>query len=144
MPDFEDAAEEERALALALEHPSFQRALEFLHEWPDRRRAARLILARRSELDGDSYQLLGPVAEALEAEQPLAATLCLRAMIDFSLERARSSRYRHAARHLDTCRSLATRIDDWGDVPEHGAYGASLRERHGRKSGFWSLVSELP
>jgi hypothetical protein len=144
LPDFEDAAEEERALGQVLEHPSFHQALWFLHQWPDRRRAARLVLKRQSELDGDSYELLGPVAESLEAEHPLAATLCLRAMIHFSLERARSTRYRHAARHLDTCRRLAAAIEDWNGVPDHRAYLAHLRQDHGRKYGFWSLVSEGP
>ena len=142
LPDFEDAAEEERALELALHYPIFSQALRFLHQWPDRRRAARLILERQGELDGDSYELLGPVAEALEAHQPLASTLCLRAMINFSLERARTSRYRHAARHLDTCRALATGIEGWGDVQEHTAYLARLHENYGRKYGFWSLVSQ--
>ncbi|MCP9771199.1 hypothetical protein KBY66_00930 [Synechococcus sp. Tobar12-5m-g] len=142
LPDFEDAAEEERALELALHYPIFSQALRFLHQWPDRRRAARLILERQGELDGDSYELLGPVAEALEAQQSLAAMLCLRAMIEFSLERARTSRYRHAARHLETCRGLAAGIDDWGDVQEHTAYLTRLQQNHGRKYGFWSLVSQ--
>ena len=140
LPDFEDAAEEERALELAVRYPFFSQALRFLHQWPDRRRAGRLILERQGELDGDSYELLGPVAEALEAQQPLAATLCLRAMIDFSLERARTSRYRHAARHLETCRALAAGIDDWGGVQEHNAYLERLDRDHGRKYGFWSLL----
>jgi hypothetical protein len=142
LPDFEDAAEEERALELALRYPIFSQALRFLHQWPDRRRAARLILERQGELDGDSYELLGPVAGALEAQQPLAATLCLRAMIDFSLERARTSRYHHAARHLETCRALAAVIDDWKGVLDHAAYLAGLQQDHGRKFGFWSLVHQ--
>jgi len=140
LPDFEDAAEEERALELAVRYPFFSQALRFLHQWPDRRRAGRLILERQGELDGDSYELLGPVAEALEAQQPLAATLCLRAMIDFSLERARTRRYRHAARHLETCRALAAGIDDWGGVQEHNAYLERLDRDHGRKYGFWSIL----
>lgn len=139
LPDFEDAAEEARALGQVLDHPSFNRALRFLHQWPDRRRAAQLILRRLSELDGDCYELLGPVAESLEVEQPLAATLCLRAMIDFSLERARSTRYRHAARHLGTCRGLAPAIEDWGAMVDHRTYMARLRKEHGRKYGFCNL-----
>ena len=142
LADFEDAAKEERALDLAFSYPGFNQALRFLHQWPDRRRAGRLILARQGELDGDSYELLGPVAEALEAQQPLAATLCLRAMIDFSLERARTSRYRHAARHLDTCRALAAGINDWGAIQDHNAYRERLNRDHGRKYGFWSLVNQ--
>jgi hypothetical protein len=97
LPDFEDGEAEERALDRAADYGSVYSALQFLHLWPDRRRAARLVLKRHSELNGDWYGLLGPVAEALERDHPLAATVCLRAMVQFSLEQARSSRYRHAA-----------------------------------------------
>jgi hypothetical protein len=70
----------------------------------------------------------------------LAATILLRAMIDFSLKQSRSSRYRHAARHLAECLSLASAIKDFGEFDRHYAYVARLRAEHGRKSSFWSLV----
>ena len=78
-----------------------------------------------------------PVAESLESSAPLAATLLLRSMIDYALDRAKSKRYGHAARHLQTCGDLAKRIEDFGEHPDHDAYVASLKARHGRKSGFW-------
>ena len=62
----------------------------------------------------------------------------LRAMIDFSLNRARHSRYSHAARHLQTCAYIAKRIEDFGDHGDHDAYVANLKRLHGRKSGFWN------
>ena len=34
---------------------------------------------------------------------PLAATIALRSMVDFTLANARSSRYGHAAHHLQSC-----------------------------------------
>lgn len=142
LPAFEDSEAEDRALDLASSHPSFEQALQFLHLWPDQRRAARLVLARHGELDGDSFELLSPVAEALERQQPLAASLCLRAMIDFSLEQARYSRYKHAARHLGTLRALAARIDDWAGHEDHASYRLRLGLDHFRKHGFWELVGE--
>jgi hypothetical protein len=75
----------------------------------------------------------------LEQGHPLAATLMLRAMIDFSLDRARSTRYGHAARHLQTCGYLAKRIEDFGEHLAHDAYVDQLKLRHGRKSGFWGV-----
>ncbi len=69
--------------------------------------AAKLVLRRKAELDGDLYELMTPAAEALSEKHPLAATIVLRSMIDFTLENARSSRYKHAARHLVKCASLA-------------------------------------
>jgi len=61
-------------------------------------------------------------------------------MIDFSLEEARSSRYRHAARHLQTCERLGDEIEAFGDAETHAANVARLRREHGRKRAFWSLV----
>ncbi len=91
-------------------------------------------------MDGNHYGLLTPAADVLEQGYPLTATLMLRAMIDFSLDRARSSRYGHAARHLQSCAYLAKRIEDFGEHLAHDAYVEQLTLRHGRKSGFWSAV----
>ncbi|HTW50850.1 MAG TPA: hypothetical protein VME45_03035 [Stellaceae bacterium] len=92
-------------------------------------------------IDGNCYWVLGPAAERLEAKEPLAATLLHRRMIDFTLDRARSSRYGHAARHLASCSGLATTLADWdGQVP-HTEYLSELHRRHGRKSGFWGRVN---
>jgi hypothetical protein len=49
---------------------------------------------------------------------PLAATIALRSMVDFTLANARSSRYGHAA-HL-----------------------AAIRQNHARKSGFWKRMQD--
>lgn len=140
LPAFEDADAEERALDLVAEHDDLQEALWFLLHWPEPRRAARLVLATPKPLSGDCYVLLAPLAELLEKDHPLAATRCLRAMIDFSLRVGRSKRYPHAARHLETCSRLARGIDSWGDLVDHRSYVAQLRGDHGRKYGFWSLV----
>jgi hypothetical protein len=140
LPAFEDVDAEERALDLVAEHDDLREALWFLLHWPEPRRAARLVLTSPQPLNGDGYTLLAPLAELLEKNHPLAATLCLRAMIDFSLKVARSKRYPHAARHLETCQRLAKTIPDWGDIIDHRDYVAQLRRDHGRKHGFWSLV----
>ena len=116
LPAFEDAAAEERALDLVAEHDDLPEALWFLLHWPEPRRAARLVLATPKPLNGDLYELFAPLGELLEKNHPLAATRCLRAMVDFSLLKARSKRYPHAARHLHTCHRLARGIKDWGDT----------------------------
>jgi hypothetical protein len=140
LPAFEDAAAEERALDLVAEHDDLLEALWFLLHWPEPRRAARLVLATPKPLNGDLYELWVPLAELLEKHHPLAASRCLRAMVDFSLLKARSKRYSHTARHLHTCHLLARRIKDWGDLEDHRTYLNRLRRDHGRKRGFWSLV----
>jgi len=100
-----------------------------------------LLINRHNEIDGNRFEYLTPAADALAESHPLAATLVLRAMIDFALNAARSKRYRHAARHLATCAELAPRIEDFGAFETHEAYVARLKKDHGRKHGFWSLTA---
>ena len=115
-------------------------ALAFLVSWPALALAADLVLERAAEFDGNAYWVLGPAAEILQDEHPLAATIILRAMIDFSLAESRTKRYRHAARHLSTCERLAERIDDFGITEPHEVYVARIKRDHGRKSSFWAQV----
>lgn len=141
LPDFDDVEAEGRALDHAERHESVLQALAFLISWPAVERAARLVTRRAGEIDGNHYEILSPAADTLAGKHPLAATLVLRAMIDFTLAKARSSRYRHAARHFMECASLASSISDFGAFETHDAYDARLKAQHGRKDGFWSLVS---
>ena len=140
LPDFDDMEAEERAFNYAQAFPDANRALAFFLLWPNLKEAAKLVTARQAELDGDLYELMTPAAEALQMKYPLAATILLRSMIDFTLDRARSSRYKHAARHLAECLALALHIDDFGNGKSHDAYSAGLKYRHGKKHGFWKHI----
>ena len=142
LPDFEDVLAEERAMEHALVFRSFSTALHFLHTWPEHRHAARLVLARHAEINGNLYFLLDPAARWLEGAHPLAATLLRRAMIEDTLGGAKSKRYRHAVRHLAECQSLASLIGDYGQFETHAGFVARLRAGHGRKAGFWTLVAD--
>ena len=143
LPDFEDFDAEQRGLTHALGYGEVHQALGFFVAWPDLERASQLVVTRTRELDGDLYELLTPAAEALEAKHPLAATLARRAMIDFTLGASRASRYRHAARHLAECASLAPLIEDFGGEPDHAAYLRALRAAHPRKAAFWQEVDAV-
>jgi hypothetical protein len=140
LPDFDDIEAEEKAFAFAQSFPDVHRALAFFLRWPAPGEAAKLVQARREELDGDLYELMTLAAEILQKKHPLAATIVLRSMIDFTLDSARSSRYKHAARHLAECGSLARYIDDFEPAGSYDAYIADLKRRHGKKHGFWSLL----
>lgn len=140
LPDFDDFAVEQKALNYVQEYVSLLQAVSFLVNWPALDRAAKIIIQRASELDGDHYGILAPAAEALADKHPLAASLLLRSMIDFTMTNGRSSRYRHAARHLMECAGLAATIEDLGTVEGHEAYVKRLRAEHGRKTSFWNLV----
>jgi hypothetical protein len=143
LPDFEDVLAEEKALDYALTFPHFTTALAFFIDWKEQRYAARLVLERSAENDGNAYFLLEPAAKALEGKHPLAATLLRRAMIEDTLNGAKSKRYRHAARHILECQALDPSIEDYAAFETHDAFVERIRAKHGRKTGFWSRVAEL-
>ena len=73
----------------ALDHVQRSRspigALSFLIDWPALDRAAALAIEQASSLEGIFDHILIPAADALAPRHPLAATLALRAMIDFAI-----------------------------------------------------------
>jgi hypothetical protein len=141
LPEFDDLEVEEQAMRHALQYPSVHKSLLFLISWPALDAAEELVLTRSTELDGDYYQVLTPAAEALQEKHLLASTILRRELIDFALMKGRSSRYWHAARHLQECAYLAELIDDFGSFETHDDYQSRLRSEHGRKLGFWRLVT---
>jgi hypothetical protein len=140
LPDFDDVEAEKKALDYAQRSQNLLQALSFLIAWPALDRAANLVLQRAGELDGDHYEILTAAADALAGKYPLAATVVLRTMIDFSLKNGRSTRYKHAAHHLLDCAGLSSVIEDFGDIEPHDLYQARLLREHGKKSSFWSLI----
>jgi hypothetical protein len=124
----------------------FRRRSDFLRGWPDQARAR---LAGADACHGDRRQyllptyLLDPAAHLIEGKHPLAATLLRRAMIEDTLNGAKSSRYKHAARHLLGCLSLASSIQDFGTFETHETFASRLHAKHSRKAGFWAQVAEL-
>ena len=54
LPDFEDVLAEEKALDYALAFPDFTTALAFFIDWKELRYAARLVLERSAESDGNA------------------------------------------------------------------------------------------
>jgi hypothetical protein len=60
---------------------------------------------------------------------------------EFTLKENRVKRYRHAARHLAECASLAVAVGDFGNFEPHKRYSARLEAEYGRKTSFWALTS---
>ncbi len=141
LADFEDVEAEERALAFVENHEIAEMALWFLVKWPALNHAARLVLRYAGKWDGNGYESLSHAADVLSGRHPLAATILLRAMIDFTLQNARSTRYKHAARHLLECSSLASQIPDFQGQKNHENYLQSLQVVHSKKASFWDNVT---
>ena len=126
LPDFDDVEAEDKALAHAEDFHDLHAALGFLVQWPAWDRAARLVLRRSGELDGDRPELLEPAARAIEGRHPLAATLLLRAMILDTARYARTPRYKDAQRQLLEVASLAPGVADWEGHEDADAFAARV------------------
>ena len=145
LPAFEEGDAQEQALEAVLRHRAFNRALEFLHRWPDHRRAIRLIQERPSRLDGSHEALLKPLAQLLEDKgQPLAASLCLRAMLEAILREARSGQDARGVRYLQRCLQLAPSIDDWGKASHHNAWVVNLLWLYSHRQAFFNKLTFDP
>ncbi|MEM8553223.1 MAG: DUF6880 family protein [Pseudomonadota bacterium] len=140
LPDFEDDEALEQARAHVLDFPDVITALVFCHDWPDPRLADDLITVRHDEFDGYAYEVLTPVADWLVPQHPLAAVILWRSMIRFALEKGRSKRYRHAARHLEACAAADAAIPSYGSHQDHMDFVRDLETRFGRSQAFWRLV----
>jgi len=137
---FDEFEAERPALDQVERHADVHAALAFLINWPALGRAARVIDARIEEIDGNFYELLDPAASALEGKHPLAAVLLRRRLIDFTLKKARSTRYRLAARHVREIESQRSDIANYGRHENHSEFMMRLKREHGRKPAFWSLL----
>lgn len=62
-----------------------------------------------------------------------------RALLSAILERGYARADRHAARYLMRLRAIATERS-LEPLATHAGYEAELRQRHARKSSFWSQV----
>ena len=142
LPDFEDVEAEAQALDFVSRHSDVHSALGFLVQWPAHERAAQFILSRIKEIDGDRYELLDPAASRLEGKYPLGAVLLRRALIEFTLQKARATRYKHAARYVCEIDSLNAQIKDYAGYETHDEFMTRLQRSHPRKTGFWSLLPD--
>ena len=107
--------------------------------WP---LAQETLLARAKEFDITLGTQLEPLAkEAQVRGYPLVSVIIWRALLNPILERGASKAYYNAAQYLSELRRLAGTIDDHRGLPTHAEYEARLRERHGRKTGFWRQMS---
>ncbi len=139
--DFEEFEALDKAFAFIERHPDVNAALAFYLEWPRLDLAARYVTRRTDIWDGRFADALAPAAIALEVNHPAAATVLYRAMLDHILRAGLSDAYQDAASYLSRLSDLAGQVQTEPGQMTHGAYVESLRQKHGRRFGFWSQVT---
>lgn len=101
--------------------------------------AENYILKRASDLNGDLYPSLLILAEGFEkANCWLPAYVVYKTLLESILSRSNSKYYHHGVKYLGFLDNLERKILDWKNVQPHKAYLKTLREKHFRKSSFWS------
>jgi hypothetical protein len=140
LDDFTDHEEQERAFAVAAASEHVYSALGFFMAWPKFDQAAKLVLDKRQIWDGKHYGSLLDAAAALEHDFPVAATVLYRALLDNILARAKSQAYGHGVRYLARLTTLGAVLPDNGVLETHDAYLVGIKQKHGRKAGFWNEV----
>ena len=68
-------------------------------------------------------------------------SLCYRALLEDILNRGYSKAYRHAARYYQKIHLLDASIPDYKGHLNSVEFTAAIRQQHGRKRSFWSLVT---
>jgi hypothetical protein len=105
--------------------------------------ASEYLFRYSDQLDGNLYQILLPLAKALEeGGRFLGATLVYRSLLESILARAQSRYYHHGVRYLKKLDALSPSIDDWRSLTHHEDYKEGLLEIHGRKRSFWSKYGQ--
>ncbi|MBW2232504.1 MAG: hypothetical protein JRH17_19115 [Deltaproteobacteria bacterium] len=141
LPKAERAKAKKSAIAKVVATGDPFRVAQFLLDIGDPKSAARIVEKASGGLMDVFYAHLLALAKDLErGGQLLPATLCYRALSEQILQEARSKAYGHASRYVAKLDALHRQLDGYGDFPDHAAYMAGLRERHGRKHAFWKRV----
>ena len=139
LPEVVVAEARQRAIATACRHPDVHQSLHLLAELsPDI--AADLVHKRLSEIRGDAYFVLRPVAGRLTERHPVAAILLYRRMADAVLRRGQSPHYDHAVRDLVAAERLVPNVEDWLGHPPQEAYRQQVATVHRQKRAFWERM----
>lgn len=111
---------------------------EFLLQTGCLDQAENYLLQSAEQFNGDFYDSLLPLAQAMEkAERLLAASMLYRALLDSILKRGYTKSYPHGVRYLKKLDTLTLTISDWQRFTRHEIYKKELRLAHGRKYSFW-------
>ncbi len=100
--------------------------------------AGEYILARNTQIDGESYYALPVIAKKLvKSNMYLPAVVIYRALLEANVAKALSKYYRHGIRYLKELDKISPKVENWKHISHHTDYFAKFSEKHARKSAFW-------
>jgi len=101
--------------------------------------AERYIFEKETQINGDFYDSLLPLAKSFESEKCyLATTVIYRKLIISILERGYTKAYTYCAGYLKKLDKLSDSIIDWDKFDNHDEFKHFLHQTHGLKKSFWA------
>ncbi|UVC09652.1 hypothetical protein IHQ71_03250 [Rhizobium sp. TH2] len=140
LDDFAEFEETDKAFAIVAASPRIHEALDFLVKWPRLDLASEHVLRHLGKWDGRQSGILVEAADAFLDDYPVAATMLYRILLDDILRRGISDAYGDGATFYVVLHELQPRLGAGFTYQNHRDYMARLRERYGRKPGFWQLI----
>lgn len=140
LDDFAEFEETDRAFATVAGSPRIHEALDFLVSWPRLDLASEHVLRHLGKWDGRRHEILVVAADTLTADYPVAATMLYRIVLDDILRRGVGDAYLDGASYWLVLHELQARLGAGFPYRSHRDYVADVKERHGRKFGFWQLI----
>ena len=140
-PETEKASLRSQLDRLVLESVgSPSRQAEYFVAMGDLETAEQVVVENVGSFNGDFYESLLQIAEALQEDYPVGSSVLYRAMMESVLNRAISKYYPHAIRYYNYLKEFDSRINEWKGVQPHQIYWNEIKEKHAKKSAFWRRI----
>ena len=79
-----------------------------------------------------------PLGTALaKAGEPLLATVPIRLGVDYLMSQCNSRYYLTVHRKMSELAVLATRVSDWGPIPDHATFERGFAESYATRRAYW-------
>lgn len=140
LDDFAEFEETDKAFALVAGSPLIHEALHFFVGWPRLDLASAYVMRHLGKWDGRQSATLVATADALSDDDPVAATMLYRVVLDDILRRGISDAFVDGARYVAALHQLQSGLGPGFPGKSHRDYMVGLREKHGRKFSFWQLI----
>lgn len=143
LPDEERENYRQGVLTLVFETQDVQKALTFLLDTQEFSSLRRYIREKEGQLGGSKTDLFRRASQEIQGEDPLAAIILLRHIVEPVLEASLSRDYDEAIEDLWTCQNLSRQVLNWENHPTQELFMKQLETRYRLKTKFWSKYKSL-